>query len=405
MQIDSSAIRRQFPFLEKEASLAYLDSAATCQKPNVVLSAMTTFATETNANVNRGVYPLAEKATVAFNAARKTIATFINAKPHEIIFTKNATEAINLIARSYGDTLQKGDVIALSIMEHHSNIVPWQQLQERKGTSLSWISIDEEGQLDLAQLETVLKQGKVKLVTITGLSNVLGIAPDLTHICTLAHQHGALVLVDASQLIAHRSIDIKKINCDFLIFSGHKLYGPTGIGVLYGKTELLEAMPPFLGGGDMIQTVTKTGFTCAELPRKFEAGTPPAMEAVGLVAAIRWLASTDVNAVHAYTEELLSYALTSLLSIEGIKILGTQDASKRIGCISFTLGGIHPHDLTDVLGQEGVCLRAGHHCTQPLHEHLGIIASARLSVAAYNTKEEIDRCVMALKKAQKLLQK
>ncbi len=401
MTYDILAIRRHFPFLQTAAPVAYLDNASTCQKPQEVLDAIERFSIDTNANVNRGVYPLAEQATLAYDNARTTIAAFIGAKPHEIIFTKNATEAINLVARSFGEMLKKHDVIALSVMEHHSNIVPWQQLQERAGVSLSWINIKKDGQPDLVELEALLTKDTVKLVAITGLSNVLGSLPDLVAISALAHQYGARILVDASQLVVHRSIDVKALNCDFLVFSGHKIYGPTGIGVLYGTTELLEAMPPFLGGGDMIQTVSKDGFTVAELPRKFEAGTPPAAQAVGLAAAIRWMQDITVSALHSHTDNLLAYAMTKLRLLEGIHILGPHDAH-RAGCISFTIDGVHPHDLTEVLGKDGICLRAGHHCTQPLHHMLGINASVRLSVAAYNTTVEIDRCIASIEKARKL---
>ena len=406
MSYDIDALRGQFPFLHTaQKPLTYLDSAATTQKPQAVLDALQHFYTTTNANVNRGVYPLAEAATIAYDSARKIVADFIGAKKHEIIITKNATEAINLVARTWGDSLQKNDVIAISVMEHHSNIVPWQQCALRTGATVEWMDIDKNGQFDMPSLKTALQTKPVKLVAITGLSNVLGSLPDLQDIIALAHTNGALVLVDASQLVAHRSIDTRKLDCDFLVFSGHKLYGPMGVGILYGKQRLLEALPPFLGGGDMIQNVRRDGFTAAELPRKFEAGTMPAADLVGLAAAMSWIQSVGADAMHAHMHDVLSYAMMQLQTVEGLQILGSHDMQLRAGCISFTLDGVHPHDLTEILGQEGVCLRAGHHCTQPLHNFLGINASARLSVGAYNTTEDIDRCVSVIEKARQRLSK
>jgi cysteine desulfurase/selenocysteine lyase len=402
MPFDSTSIRRQFPILNRTFGgnpLCYLDSAATSQKPQKVLDAMTDFYGTKNANVNRGVHPLAEEATLAHDAARKTVQKFLNAKhSYEIVFTRGTTESINLVARSFGETLSKGDRIVLSVMEHHSNIVPWMQLSERKGVEIDWLPIDFDEKI----LEKFLSTKKVKLVSITGLSNVLGVRPPLEKIIELAHTAGAKVLLDAAQMAAHEIIDVQKLDCDFLAFSGHKIYGPTGIGVLFGKAELLKKMPPFLGGGDMIQSVTTEGFTTAELPRKFEAGTLAAAEAVGLAAAIDWIESTGADAIHEHESTLIAHAVQQLKTIKGLTILGPE---QRTGCVSFTLDGIHPHDLTDVLGKSGICLRAGHHCTQPLHKFLGINASARLSVAAYNTLEEIDRCVDAIVRAQSLLQR
>lgn len=406
MPFDIEIVRGQFPFLQTtQMPLAYLDNAATVQKPHAVLDALQNFYTTTNANVNRGVYPLAEAATVAYDNARKTVARFIGAETYDIVITKNATEAINLVARTWGDSLHKNDAIALSMMEHHSNIVPWQQCAVRTGATLEWISVDTNGQLDMESFTSVVQTKPVKLVAITGLSNVLGSLPDLKDIIALAHTNGALVLIDASQLVAHKAVDVKALDCDFLVFSGHKLYGPTGIGILYGKKELLEAMPPFLGGGDMIQSVTRDGFSVAEIPRKFEAGSMPAADLVGLAAAIRWIESVGADAMHAHTHEVLSYAMAQLQTVEGLHILGSHDMTQRAGCISFTLDGIHPHDLTEVIGQEGVCLRAGHHCTQPLHAFLGINASARLSIAVYNTTNDIDRCIAGIHTAMLRLKK
>ena len=409
MAYDISSIRRQFPILGKKVGkniLCYLDSAATSQKPQCVIDAVMDFYATKNANVNRGVHALSEEATVAHDAARETVRTFLGAKhAYEIIFTKNATEAINLVARSFGATLKSGDRIALSILEHHSNIVPWMQLSDSEGIGLDWLPMTDDGYIDTTATELILKKGQTKLVAVSGLSNVLGTLQPLQEIIDMAHKHGAVVLVDASQLAAHEAIDVQKLDCDFLAFSGHKTYGPTGIGVLYGKAELLKKMPPFLGGGDMIQTVTTHSFTPAELPRKFEAGTVAAADAAGLSAALNWMTKLGMTAMHKHEASLIAHALTALQKIEGLSILGTTDPMKRIGCISFVINGIHPHDLTDMMGAEGVCLRAGHHCTQPLHKLLGIPASTRLSVAAYNTKEEIDTCVKALQKAISLLRK
>lgn len=407
MALDIASIRRQFPILARtidEHALCYLDSAATSQKPQCVLDAMNDFYTTKNANVNRGVHALAEAATSAHDDARNTIRRFVNAKhSHEIILTKNTTESINLVARSFGETLKPDDRIALSVLEHHSNIVPWMQCAKRQDLELDWLPITTEGMIDLKETEKILTNRKIKLVAVSGLSNVLGTRQPLTEIVALAHAHGAVVLVDASQLAVHELIDVQEIDCDFLAFSSHKTYGPTGVGVLYGRSNILTQMPAFLGGGDMIRSVTKQGFTCAELPRKFEAGTLAAADAIGLAAAITWMEDVGRDALKNHEAALIAHALARLQTIAGLHILGTRDPAKRTGCISFTIDGIHPHDLTDVLGKQGICLRAGHHCTQPLHAFLAIPASTRLSVAAYNTIEEIDRCLQAIIAAQKLL--
>lgn len=405
MPFDAQALRRQFSILRQTISnspLIYLDNAATTQKPQCVPDTMDEFYKTSNANINRGVHKLGERATVAYDNARKTVQQFINAKhAHEIIFTRNTTEAINLVARTFGDALKKGDAIALSLAEHHSNIVPWLQLKDRKDVMIEWIGLNADGSMDIGSLRKILKKGKVKLVPITGLSNVLGSLTDLPSIIPLTHEYDAKILIDAAQLAPHAMMDVQKLDCDFLAFSGHKVYGPTGIGMLYGKQKVLDSMPPFLGGGDMIQTVEKDGFTVAELPRKFEAGTPAIAEAVGLAAALEWLMNLDRTAVMKHEQSLLKHALERLQKIPGIKLLG--NLTNYSACISFTVDGIHPHDLTDILGQQGICLRAGHHCTQPLHKHLGINASTRLSVALYNTMEEIDRCVDAIEKTGKML--
>lgn len=405
MAFSPQLMRSQFPFLQKKDPAIYLDSAATSQKPEIVMSELRRMMEEESANPNRGVYPLAEKSTLSLMHARKTIAAFIGAVSAEIVFTKNATEGVNLVARSLGETLRAGDRIALSIMEHHSNIVPWMQLSERREIGLDWIRIDENGLPDTEELRRILALGKTKLVALSGMSNVLGSVPDLPRVASIAHEAGALLLVDAAQLIAHQPVDVKEIDCDFLVFSGHKLYGPTGIGVLYGKRKHLESLPPFLGGGDMIESVTQDGFSPAELPRKFEAGTMPLMEAAGLATAIKWMNDIGKDAIFAHEDKLISHAISALSSVKNLTILGTKNPQKRKGCISFAIAGVHPHDLAEVLGREGICIRGGHHCAQPLHVFLKLQASARLSVAAYNTTEEIDRCVSAIEKAQKILTK
>ncbi len=405
MAYNAASVRRQFPIFEQPLDgnpLVYLDTAATSQKPIAVLDAMTGYYAYANANVNRGVHPLAERATDAYEGARKRVAAFVNAKhAHEVIFTRNATEAINLVAKSWGMSLKKGDGIALSVLEHHSNIVPWLQLKQERGITLHWIDIDDAGRIKLDELQKALATKKVKLVSLTGMSNVLGTLTPLGEIVDMAHQHGAKVLADAAQLAVHRTIDVQTLDVDFLAFSGHKLYGPTGIGVLFGKQELLKKMPPFLGGGDMIQTVTADGFTPAELPRTFEAGTPPVAEAVGLHAALDWMERTGRADIEAHEHELIAYAAKKLGAIKGLTLLG--DPANARGCLSFTLERVHPHDLTEILGRKGICLRAGHHCTQPLHKRLGIAASARLSVGAYNTKEDIDACAAGIEEAKKIL--
>ena len=410
------AIRRQFPFLSTAPQPIYLDTAAMAQVPDVVLKKMQEWEQSSRSNVHRGMHARAEASTIAYESARSTVQRFINAKhADEIIFTKSCTEAINLVARSWGEAnLQKGDAIVLSILEHHSNIVAWQQLKERKGIDILWVDIDDAGMLRYDQLEKHLKTGRVKLVAITALSNVLGVAPDLQKIISLAHKAGALVLLDAAQAIAHMPLDVQSLDCDFLAFSGHKLYAPTGIGVLYGKRKLLQSMPPFLGGGMMIRNVTMEGFTPADLPAKFEAGTPPIAQAVGLAAAMKWLEETVAGCrfqeIQAHEESLLQYTIQHLEQIPGLHILGrtgneqtSKPANPVHGCLSFTLEDIHPHDLTEILGRKGIALRAGHHCCMPLHKRLGIPASTRLSVGIYTTKEEIDACAQAIVEAQKKL--
>lgn len=394
-------------------SIVYFDSAATTQKPKAVLAAMQEFYECHNANVHRGMHILAEEATDAYEHARVVVQRFIGASsPSEIIFTKNCTEAINIVAKSWGaKKLHAGDAILLTLLEHHSNIVPWFQLKESIGVDVRWVKPDSYGQITLNAMQDELAKGNVKLVAITGQSNVLGTRPSLPEIITAAHAAGALVLVDAAQLIGHHSVNVQELDCDFLAFSGHKLYGPTGIGVLYGKAQYLASMPPMLGGGMMIREVHCDGFIAADPPARFEAGTPPIAEAVGLAAAIEWMEQFSWQEIEKYEAALLHHAATILKGIPGLKLLGPWDERGRSelnelgGCISFTIEGIHPHDLTALLGAEGICLRAGHHCCMPLHEHLGISASTRLSVALYNGLEEIELLPEAILRAQHTLKR
>jgi cysteine desulfurase/selenocysteine lyase len=402
--LDTAAIRRQFPILGQSIEgkrLVYLDSAATAHKPTAVIHRMTKFYEEENGNVHRAMHPLSERATIAYENARTTVKKFLNAaKSEEIIFTKSCTEAINLIAHSWGEkNLKKGDVILLSMLEHHSNVIPWMQLAEKIGIEIQWIDIDDHGALKLDQLDEHLASKKVKLVAITAQSNVLGTRPDLKTIIKRAHAAKALVLVDAAQAITHHQIDVRDLDCDFLAFSGHKLYGPTGIGVLYAKKTILEAMPPFLGGGMMIRDVDQHGFTVADVPARFEAGTPPAAEAVGLAAAINWLTTFSWKDIETHEHALITEVINQLSSVQGIKILGSSDPKNISGCVSFVIDGVHPHDLTEVLGREGICLRAGHHCAQPLHRRLGVVASARVSVGIYNALDELSSLRAAINNA------
>ncbi|NOS67045.1 MAG: SufS family cysteine desulfurase [Candidatus Peribacteraceae bacterium] len=420
--LDLPSIRRQFPILSQKIDgkpLIYLDSAATTQKPQAVLDRMQKFYGEENANVHRGMHVLAERATVAYEHARVTVQNFLNAqRPEEIIFTKSCTESINLVARSWGRAhLREGDAVVLTVLEHHSNVVPWLQLKEDLGIDIQWIDIDDHGHLKTEMLDAFLKKGNVKLVAVTAQSNVLGVRPPLPDIITKAHAHGALVLVDAAQSVAHHQTDVQELDCDFLAFSGHKLYGPGGIGVLYGKKEHLESMPPFLGGGMMIQEVHQDRFTPADIPQKFEAGTPAIAEAVGLAAAIEWIGQYSWEEIEDHEQSLIAAAVETLHVIPKITILGPGNGGARhgsaslttgalplqSGCLSFVTEGVHPHDLTEILGRQGICLRAGHHCTQPLHRRLGITASTRLSVGIYNTEEEITPVRTAVIQAVKKL--
>lgn len=401
MGLDLAAIRRQFPFLHPLAGNppVYFDSAATAQKPDAVIEAIVEASARHAGNVHRGIHRFAEDATTLYEQARQTVQHFLGAAhSDEIVFTRNATEGINLVAQSWGrSVLKPGDRIVLTLLEHHSNIVPWMQLHESFGVELVWIDINEEGHLNLEALERELQNKRTKLVAVTGQSNVLGVRPPLREIITMAHATDCHVLVDGAQLVAHAPMDVAELDCDFLVFSGHKLYGPTGIGVLYGKREHLRSMPPFLGGGGMVESVSREGFVPAEPPARFEAGTPAIAEAHALGAAIHWLGTFSWDARIAQENALLSHALQTLQDIPGLSILGPRSPQEISGCLSFTMDGVHPHDLTELLGAQGFALRAGQHCAAPLHERLSLSATTRLSIGLYNTIEEIDALATALR--------
>lgn len=397
-------IRKDFPILSRQVHgkpLVYLDSTASSQKPQAVIDAMSTYYQTYHANVHRGVYALSEEATAAMEKARIKVARFINARQgKQIIFTRNTTESINLVAYSWGSAnIHAGDLIILTIMEHHSNLIPWQLLAERTGARLEFIPVTDDGLLRLDIYEQLLQQ-QPKLVAFTHMSNVLGTINPAKQMIEQAHAAGATVLVDAAQSVPHLPVDVQELNADFLCFSGHKMLGPTGLGVLYGKRELLEAMPPFMGGGDMIGKVELRKSTWNVLPWKFEAGTPAIAEAIGQGVAVDYLGALGMENVLRHEQAITDYALQQLQSVPGLTIYGPQSADKRGGVISFTLGDIHPHDLASILDQEmGVAVRAGHHCAQPLMGHFGLAATARASFYVYTILEEIDVLVQGLHKA------
>jgi len=402
---DIVTLRREFPILNQAVNgktLAFLDSAASSQKPRRVIDCLEDYYQRYNANVHRGIYRLSEEATFAFERARGKVARFINARSQrEIVFVRNTTEAINLVARSWGDAnLREGDRILLSIMEHHSNLVPWQMLAQRTGAKLEFLPIDGEGRLALDNLEVQLEG--VRLVAITQQSNVLGTINPVAEIAQRAHAVGALVLVDGAQSVPHMPVDVQALDIDFLAFSGHKMCGPTGIGVLWGRRTILEQMPPFLGGGSMIKVVGLHESTYADVPARFEAGTPAIAEAIALGEAVDFLQEIGMDRIYAHERELLGYALERLTEVEGLRVYGPTTTEMRGGAVSFTLDGVHPHDVAAVLDGEGIAVRAGHHCAQPLHAHYDIPATTRASFYLYNIPEEIDRLVAALHKARTL---
>jgi len=403
---DVSQIRREFPILEREVrpgvKLAYLDSAATSQKPTAVIQAMDEYYRTSNANIHRGVHTLAEEATAMYESARMRIAIFFGVRnAREVIYTRNTTESINLVAYSWGRAnLKSGDVVILTEMEHHSNLVPWQILAAEKGIRLEFIPVREDGLLDLEVFQKLLEL-QPKLVSFTHMSNVLGTINPAQEIIQLAHAAGAITLLDAAQSAPHFKVDFKELDADFVAFSGHKMCGPTGIGILYGKQELLEAMPPFMGGGDMIRKVFLRSFTPNDLPYKFEAGTPAIAEAIGLGAAVDYLCSVDINAVEAHEKQIMAYAMDRLSEVSGLKLLGPA-LDQRGGVAAFTLNGVHPHDVAQILDEDGVAVRAGHHCAMPLHEKLNLPATTRASFYLYTTEAEIDLLVNGLEKVKTL---
>jgi cysteine desulfurase/selenocysteine lyase len=400
---DVLALRRDFPILHQEVDghpLAFLDSAASSQRPRQVIDCLEEYYKRHHANVHRGVYKLSEEATFAYERARGKVARFIGAaSPREIVFTRNTTEAINLVAYAWGSAnVQAGDRILLSIMEHHSNLVPWQMLAQRTGAHLDFLPVDSEGRLVLDELDTLLTE-QTKIVALSHQSNVLGTITPLQYIAEKAHAVGALMLIDGAQSVPHMPVDVNELGADFLAFSGHKMCGPTGIGVLWGRRALLESMPPFLGGGSMIKVVELEESTYADIPARFEAGTPAIAEAIALGEAVDYLSNIGMEHIRQYEHDLTSYALESLSQVDGLTIYGPLAMSERGGAVSFTLDGVHPHDVAAILDSENIAVRAGHHCTQPLHKELNTSATVRASFYMYNIPEEVDRLVAGLQKA------
>lgn len=401
-----SDIRNDFPILKREVHpgipLIYLDSAATSQKPYSVLDTMDSYYRNQNANIHRGVHTLAEEATSAYEMARKKIADFIHArKAAEIVFTRNATESINLVARTWVNTnLQKGDLLILTEMEHHSNLVPWHMLANEKGLRLEFVPVTDGGLLDLVEYDRLLQQDP-KFVSFTHMSNVLGTINPAKEMIAQAHKAGAKVLLDGAQSVPHLPVDVQDLDVDFLAFSAHKMVGPTGIGALYGKQALLEEMPPFMGGGDMIRQVKLRSFTPNEIPYKFEAGTPAIAEGIGFGAAVDYLTQFGMQSIQQHEQEIISYTLDRLAEIPQLRVIG-PDAAHKGGVAAFVMDGIHPHDVAQILDQSGIAIRAGHHCAMPLHERFHLPASSRASFYLYNTMEEVDKLVEGIWKVKKV---
>ena len=400
--IDVEKIRKDFPILDQivnDEPLVYLDNAATTQKPKAVLEAVNRYYQENNANVHRGVHTLAERATASYEAARETVRRFINASStKEVLFTRGTTTGLNWIGRFAEEILEEGDEVLISIMEHHSNILPWQEACRKTGAKLVYAYL-KDGGLDLEDFREKLTD-RTKFVSITHASNVLGVINPIQELAQLAHEKGAIMVVDGAQSVPHMKIDVQKLDADFFVFSGHKMAGPTGIGVLYGKEHYLNQMSPVEFGGEMIDFVYEQSATWKELPWKFEAGTPNMAGAIGLVAAIDYLEAIGMDAIEHHEQDLIAYVFPKLQAIEGLKIYGSQDLAKRSGVISFNLGDLHPHDLATALDYEGVAVRAGHHCAQPLIQYLEVPATARVSFYLYNTKEDCDKLVEALIKTK-----
>lgn len=406
MTMDIQKIRADFPVLEREIKpgkrLVYLDSTATSQKPRQVIETMDTYYRRSNANIHRGIHALAEESTAAYEAARQKVADFIHAPdPAQIIFTRNTTESINLVAQAWGRAfLKPGDTIILTEMEHHSNLVPWQMLAAEKGLRLEFIEVKPNGLLDMDSYHALLRL-EPKLVSFTHMSNVLGTITPAAEIIRLAKTAGAVTLVDAAQSVPHLPVNVQALGADFLAFSGHKMCGPTGIGVLYGRKDLLEDMPPFLGGGDMIKKVHLRSFVPNDLPHKFEAGTPAIAEVIGLGAAVDYLSAIGMSAIEEHERRIIAYALERLEEVPGVRVFGPQ-AEYKGGVASFTFAGVHPHDVAQILDMDGIAVRAGHHCAMPLHEKFNLPATTRASFYLYNTLEEVDRLVESLYKVKEI---
>lgn len=398
--IDGKTIRQDFPILDQivnDEPLVYLDNAATTQKPQAVLTALNDYYHHDNANVHRGVHTLAERATAAYEAAREKVRSFVNAKETaEILFTRGTTTSLNWVAQSFGEAfIEAGDEIVISYMEHHANIIPWQQLAQRKNAKLVYVDITSDGHLDMNDAKEKIG-AKTKIVSIAQVSNVLGGVNPIAELTALAHAANAVMVVDGAQAVPHMPVDVQALDCDFYAFSGHKMCGPTGIGVLYGKRQWLEQMEPVEFGGEMIDFVNLYDSTWKELPWKFEAGTPNIAGAIGLGAAIDYLSALGMDNIHQYEQDLVNYVLPKLTAIEGLTVYGPQNPAEHTGVVAFNLDGIHPHDVATALDMEGVAVRAGHHCAQPLLQHLQVPATARASFYFYNTKEDADRLVAAI---------
>jgi cysteine desulfurase/selenocysteine lyase len=399
-------IRADFPVLARRIngkSLVYVDNGATSQKPASVIEAISSYYRSSNANIHRSMHELATEATELYEQARAKVAGFIGAHADEIVFVRNVTEAINLVRYTWArEQVNAGDTVVITRMEHHSNVVPWQLLCEERGAKLAYVELDGEGRLDLDGLSALLRNERVKLVALTHVSNVLGTINPVAEVARRAHAAGAKVLIDGAQALPQLPVDVRETGADFYGFTGHKMLGPTGIGVLWGRRELLEAMPPFLGGGSMIHAVEDHRSTWAPIPTKFEAGTPAIAEAVGLRAAVDYLAELGMDSVRAHERELTEYALERLTGIAGLTTYGPEDVAERGGLISFTIEGIHPHDLAELCNRDAVCIRAGHHCAQPLMRHLGVPATARASFSVYNGRDDVDRLVESLEGAKRV---
>lgn len=404
--VNSYELRNDFPIFKKKINgkeLVYLDNASTTQKPYSVINSITDFYSNYNSNIHRAVYQLAEEATTLYEQSREKIANFINVRPEEIVFTRNTTESINLIAHSWARTnLKEDDGVAITELEHHSNIVPWQILSQEIGTRLEYVGIDENGFLDLEYLIELISSKKVRLVSLSHMSNVLGTIVPIERIIKIAHENDIPVLVDGAQSVPHMPVDVKNMDCDFLVFSAHKMLGPTGVGVLYAKKGVLEKMRPFMGGGDMIKEVFKFHTNYNEVPYKFEAGTPNIADVVGFGAAIDYLEKIGMENIRKHEIDLTEYALESILSINHLTVYGPKDPNYRGGVISFNIADIHPHDLATIMNDHGIAIRSGHHCAQVLMQRLDVPATSRASFYIYNTKEEIDKFVNAIKEAGRI---